>query len=465
MRPSLSKALLFCSLPLGACDCRKAGSLEVEASVNPTIATVIEVSWTTDQPGTSYVEYGLSESYGMTTPTSSEATTDHQFTLLGLPPLTTVYYRAVTDMDGAEADATGVIDTNGLPADLLGFNVDINDASLRSSESFILGPIVGLASTLYVVDREGEYLWYYSLGEDEGEDTLWAFDVQFKQGTNHILHNLFTPNYNEEDSFSVIRELSLSGEIIDEIDTPNGHHAFTQLPNGGIAYIRTVEEEWYDKDFDEYVTVMGDAIAIVEPGEDPYDLYTTWDGDIEPKKHENWEANIYSDSKDWTHGNRLDYYEDTDTFLFSLGFADIVLEVDGTSGELLRQFGGEGGYEFADGTTPIKFQHDPSWTTEGTLLMTCAVGFGPKEEVLGVEYVVDDASETLEEVWSYGDGLNAIAEGLARDMPNGNRLINWGASGVMREVTQDGETAWNAELEMGGGFLSAHPFEDWYTGE
>jgi hypothetical protein len=53
-----------------------------------------EITWETDEPCTSQIEYGLTGTYGTFTPISSTRVTDHSIVLAGLDPDTTYHFRA-----------------------------------------------------------------------------------------------------------------------------------------------------------------------------------------------------------------------------------------------------------------------------------------------------------------------------------------------------------------------------------
>ncbi len=50
------------------------------------------ITWTTDEPASSQVEYGLTASYGSTTTSDTNMVTSHSVTLSGLSPSTTYHY-------------------------------------------------------------------------------------------------------------------------------------------------------------------------------------------------------------------------------------------------------------------------------------------------------------------------------------------------------------------------------------
>jgi len=75
----------------------------------PETATKTVITWTTDEPSSSEVEYGKTAEYGLTA-TSDKLTTTHSVTLSGLEPDTTYYYR-VKSKDSADNEASSTDNT------------------------------------------------------------------------------------------------------------------------------------------------------------------------------------------------------------------------------------------------------------------------------------------------------------------------------------------------------------------
>jgi peroxiredoxin len=70
------------------------------AKIEETSATI---TWATDEPATSLVEYGLSETYGKTSQLDKQLTTSHSVTLAGLEPDTLYHFKVKsTDVGGNE---------------------------------------------------------------------------------------------------------------------------------------------------------------------------------------------------------------------------------------------------------------------------------------------------------------------------------------------------------------------------
>lgn len=78
-----------------------------DVTVTDISETTATITWTTDEPATSQVEYGTTESYGLTTPLSPDLTTEHSIVLTDLEGSTTYYFRVVSG-DAAENKAVSV---------------------------------------------------------------------------------------------------------------------------------------------------------------------------------------------------------------------------------------------------------------------------------------------------------------------------------------------------------------------
>ncbi len=477
--PSRSSTLLVLPLALSACSNQ---DFDLYTKVNDNIPSLVEVYWETDVAGTSYVEYGTEEDYGMTTQVEETPTRVHDFTLLGLPFQSDVYIRAVTIIRGVEYSATEQVETGGLPSYLPDWNVTVLEQDKLSDEPYLMGASTGTAPTLFVIDREGQWLWFKML-----VDGYVTMEVQFKNGSNRMLYNETDTEHEE----GFLKKTSFTNKVDETIPTPGSHHFFDQLGQGAVAYISTDVRDWYDEDEGKTVSVVGDAIKIVYPDESEDTLFSTWDW-AEPIKSDQWDSGYYTQGYDWTHMNSIHYDEASDTLTVAMRNLNAVLKIDATSGEVLETYLGKdlvlldeeskksssvdpGGaadfnyhgyqevepYRVAEGSIAFKHPHDASWTAEGHLLL-----ISTDEETIAVEYALDPETRTMEQVWSEGEGEGffAISLGLARDLSNGNRLVNWGTAGLLREVTLEGETVWEVQANMGNIFGETFLFSDFYAG-
>lgn len=74
-----------------------------------------DITWTTDEGGTSYVEYGLTDAYGSNTTLDAAFVTAHTATISGLSQVTTYHYRIVSEdaLGNSTTTADDVFTTSG----------------------------------------------------------------------------------------------------------------------------------------------------------------------------------------------------------------------------------------------------------------------------------------------------------------------------------------------------------------
>lgn len=434
--------------------------LVATATLSETVSTVVLVDWESPSPGESWVEYGTDSTYSRSTPHSAAGETVHHFALLGLPPLSTVWWRATTVTDQGTLTATGQIDTLNLPSEVPDISVEVSTPEKQSSEAWFLGNLQSLTSAwIFIADREGNRVWYWPVEGEQSESPM-SGSVGILQGTNDILYLMGC--WSSDPGYCGIHHVTMEGEVQEQVAIPDAHHSFTQLPDGTLAALVLDIRPWLDEELGVQVQVYGDAIVEVAPDGTQTTTFSTWDW-REVEKNDRWDLSPYGTNVgDWTHANSIQYNETNDTWLVSFGHLDLVAEIDRTTGEVLRTFGSEGIPTDAL-STPMDFQHEAQWTPDGTLLLT-SLG-GRRDEVLGVEYEVTD--EALHEVWSCGkgSGLESRAGGQAIRLANGNTLFNAGTSGTVQEITPEGEVVWQMVTALGGVITWLAPLEDLYAGE
>ena len=448
-RTALPLLLLVACHPTGSCT----GIIDLEATLSPEVTTVVKLSWTSELPGHSWVEYGLDEQRLSTTPTSQETDLDHTQMLFGLPAFSTVHYEVFTEADGILQSQQGQIETGGLPGALPDFEVSIFDREAMSPEPWVASVILGLEDFLIVLDRQGQVVWYSALNDEFGSHMVMSLDITPDRRTAVF------------GAFSETRDIPSHAIFIGWDGEEHGrhllgaaHHDLAQHPSGVIATLRSDRRIWRDPATNEDVEVAGDTLVEIAPTGEVVQLFNAWDW-AEPFVHDNF---YHADAvtADWTHANAVNYYADTDTYLMSLANLNTILEISASSGEILREFGPDS-YTVIQGST-FAFQHDPHWTEAGTLLMSSNV---PDDgRLMAIEYRVDDESKTLEEVWAFGaeEDYISVAGGQAIRMSNGNTTLNTGYNGMLVEAAPNGEPVWELASSIGGVFISAMFFDDFY---
>ncbi len=457
----LSAALLLvgCQAPG-----RSHGITNLDVAISEVVGSVVELAWQTDQPGQSWVEFGLDEGRSLTTPVIVDPTGVHRAQLLGLPTLRTVYYEVFTQVGEDLLSEQGEILTEGLPPGFPDIQANAHDASAISDEPYMLVGLIGAENFVAVLDRKGEVLWCMPV--PLGVNRMLPMSVDFDPGLDRVVVGNFFMDFitlvaEDQPPSSEALGFGASGGQLETMDLGVAHHELVQLPDGSMATLGIDVRDWYDPDRDEEIPVMGDTLVLVAPDGSRTELFNTWDW-REPEVHDRF-YQISDDYGDWTHGNGLSYHVESDTFLMSLGLVDTVLEIDGATGDVLREFGPHG-YTVPQGVgAAFSYQHGPHWTDEGSLLMSSWVD--GQSRVMAIEYSVDDDSESLTKLWSYGEneGFTSIAGGQALRVNNGNTVLNTGYRGLLVEISPDHEPVWEMSSSMGHVFVSLSFFDDFYA--
>jgi hypothetical protein len=422
---------------------------DVVVTVDADVHTVLNVRWRSMEPGPSRVDYGFAAgSTPFSTPLDAGGTA-HERTLLGLPPLTTVYLRPVTLVDGEQWSEAEIGETENVPAGLPSLEVTVADFGRMSPERYLLGTTMGDASTLFAIDRDGTVRWYC-----EGpSDTMWP-DVAFTAQGNDLLY----AEYDQErvEDIGAVKQITLGSDSVTSTRTPNGHHAFDVLPDGAIAWL-ALDTRSVDDGAGGHVAIAGDKIVETAPDGTTRDVYSTWDWLPWPT---GGDPGFYHNMLDWTHANTIRYDADADTYVTSFANVDTIVELDRESGVPLRTFGTLDGYNPDTDSALFASPHDPTVLPDDHLLL-----YTTTDAVSGVlEYEIDDATRSLHEVWRYGfeEGVEAEALGQASRLENGNTLVSFGMRGVVREVTPQGEVVWELLAPSGTWFGRVRLFDDFY---
>lgn len=437
--------------------CRAADApLDGWATLEANMTTAATVVWESSEPGPSWVEYGVDGSPVLATPTVDDGSTTHQVLVQGLPPLSQISWRAVTSVDGQEEAVGGTLDTPNLPASLPGFTVDVKDASQVSPERYFLGITGGSEYNAFVLDREGQWAWYY-----QSPDTS-AFSGKVVQpdGSTDIL--IQTWSYEPSDPAAQILRVAANGTKVDALSTPGSHHAFTSLPDGTLAVLEMDIRSWTDPAVGEPLYVVGDSIVEYAPDGSTRKVFSTWDW-LEVEQNDRFFKSQYRNACDWTHGNSLDWEPENQTYRVSFAHLDTIAEVDRESGQVVEAYG-RYGMPVDDTSTPFQFQHAPVWTEDGTLLMSSIGADGVS--LAAMEYAVDTEAGSLHQVWTGGEemGLGSMAGGQAIRLSNGNTLLNGGTTGVVVELNPDGEVVWALMSDLGTVIWQVTPISDLYAG-
>ncbi len=393
------------------------------------IQSLIYVTWTQLVPTTARVEVRFDGGDWAPTPDEAIDTGDHEVLVLGVPYDTAFEYRLVNDHgdevlhSSPRPGTTGPL-PEGLPIpNLLASEPDRWEPTGRYLLASINQEPGGWTDGHYwkfVVDREGRVVW--ALLTPGG---AWTIYLRVSYDGDDLLWDAFT-YWSDMDmgAASQVHRMKIDGTIVESVPTPGGHHAFTELDDGSLV--------WGAADW------KTETLEIRSP---------------EGVQSTLWRCEDYHDALgigEFCQSNSLYWHEPSDSFLYSFYSTSSVAEIDAATGTTLRVWGQvPTPWQFDPPDAGCFWQHGVTYTDAGTLLWSTHRSHEDAETVAR-EYEVDDASQTLHEVWSFGlgEGVAAYTAGEAHRLPGGNTLHNYGSDSRLREVTPAGEIVW--ELKWPG---------------
>lgn len=401
----------------------------VSWALHPDIATLIEVQFTLDASAEEvWLAWTTDGSSWSTSPARSLDAGEHSEVILGLPSETALRLEVRAVRDGVES-ASEALDalTGPLPADLrepifLGW--DEKDAS---PEGFLYTSVEVGGRNFFgpyypvILNREGQIVWYYPW-----DDYRLSMLPRVAPGGTHVMVDKSTIYVGGTPE---LLELTLDRRMERATTLPSWGLAYDKLPDGSVLY-------------EEGTTSTQSYLTRIAPDGSAERI---WDCKA-------WMSRIqnvgYWDCKP----NSILWYPDTDTALWSMFETSTVVEIDMSSGEVVRQFGQlPGSWDFDPPDAGMELQHFPNYTEDGTLIISTHAlrtggGAGAREQWVR-EYSLDEAEETLTQIWSYQNDLGYYAEyaGEAKRLSSGNTLMGLGTDGAILEVTPDGDVVWGVE--------------------
>jgi len=302
-------------------------------------------------------------------------------------------------------------------------------------------PTKSVSGSVQLINRDGETVHTWKT-----EAPVLVADLK-EDGTLYVS---MTPplNHGQMPGFGttgIIQRLSWEGRVLFEHRDPEMTIDFDVLPDGSIAYLRWDETpSWFAQGVQggfptPAQSVWTNEIVIVTP-----DNEEVWSWHMSDHISPSRLATAFAPRQDFSHANSIRYIEHnplthTPAFLVSVRHLSTVLLIDAASGELL--------WESPEGL--YSFQHDATLLENGHLLVFDN-GFARKNVSGLFSQVVEVALPNGARVWGYDGGTTLTGKaqfassimGGAQRLPNGNTLITLSTSGVVREVTPEGNVAW-----------------------
>ncbi len=406
---------------------------EVSAIVSEVIPTVVTVTWTTTLPiDEPVVEFGQDEDYGRQAPAVDQGNGSFSALLLGLKPSQTLHLRACGQHQGQVVCSDDHQETTGpVPPELPGLLVPATEAT-QLSGGFLVTSLVSKPPTAVILDRDGDYVWWYQSGED-------SYQMTRAQLSRDGQWMLFRVDMSNGISWTQSR-VRLDGSEEEQHLIEDLHHDFVELPDGTLTLIRGDQQQVGEE------LVLGDKLTELGSDGSLNDFWSLWD-------HLEYDPEVVAEPAwDWSHANALDHDEQENVYYVAFRKLSTLLKIDGDSGEVLWQFGGlESDFELTSGEWPVT-QHQ--FQIDGDRLLLFDNGADRTEPARVAEYQLDEQNWLAEETWSYAPEppLICLALGDVSRLPNENVLITWSGQGQIDEITPQGELLWRLRTERSAFF-------------
>ena len=383
---------------------------------HPQVSTVLVVTWNQDFPTRAgWLEFTINGGPPLTSPERERAAGPQREIVLGAPADAVVNVRIANRFpEGVVRSEPMTAMTGSLPEGIDDPTLNAFDPSLALDADYLLtslntnGERNGYA---LILNRAGRIVWY-----QEPVRGLTLLVPRVARAGNHLILDK-DPYWSGSDETATLRKMTIEHEVIKEIPVPYLHHGWDERSDGSIVW--GANKSGFDHEQLWTVDPQGNYRMI-------------WDSDT-------WDVPglVASNTTVWE--------ESTDTVLLTFWTNSTTVEVDFETGEIVRQFGDEdGSWAFLPEDSQFWFAHGNHYTDEHTLLVSSHLLPGQGQEQRIREYALHEESQTLVQIWEYGEGegLYAPTWGEATRLENGNTLLNTGSDPLIREVTMAGETAW-----------------------
>ena len=386
--------------------------------LNEDIGSLVYVNWKQRASATGWVEYSFDDGVWLSTPPEELGPGTHEALLLGVPYGTDVTWRVVTDDGSGPVTAEELVaTTEDLPSDAPVAAVRIADPDRWEPTGAYLFTSVGDYGELWrvIVDRQGRLVWAQELN-----NRSMTYYVRLAYNGRDLLWDQI--HYATRKEFVV--RAKIDGTVIEAIETPGLHHAFTELPDGTL-----------------YWGSNGGAHETLERRTPDGVQETVFDCP-------DFEAGFEDMGFDPCASNALFWDEASDTLLYSFYTSMTVVHLDRATGALLHSWGNFSDWRFEPVSSKFDWQHGVTMTPDGHLMLSTHVSLDSDEGVTR-EFEIDDDDDALREVWSFGegDGVEAPYFGEAHRLPGGNTLQNYGTNARVREGTPEGDIVWDIAWE------------------
>jgi hypothetical protein len=403
-------------------------TITATSALSTKIATVGIVTWTTTLAGASSakIDFGLTTSYGLSAPVSS-VTASNRTLLLGMKAAKMYHYRVTAMAGGSSCQSQDyTIMTGNLASGLAKPTLAPATATGLFGGFLITGQYVqgaGAGATAYILDADGDYVWWYSIGSDvtgarmsyDG-NYMWINSANVPSGTAHV------------------RRVSMDGMTENDYSSQftGLNHQLTILPDETVAFYAYSSSSNCD-DIKER-SPAGTVKTIANSG-----------------------TALKQTSA--CHVNNIQYSESDNTLVFSdLDHTQIakVKRSDGSTVWIMNGptktltgdtwAGGEHGIHIIDPTHYLIFNNNSVTGNTGSVAL---------------EMQLDSATAPTKamKIWSYTASpaqMNMVMGDVQR-MSNGNTIVGYSTRGILHEVDSTGKLLQTWTFNNSFGYIEKRP--------
>ncbi len=252
----------------------------------PTTVGIVEWSVDVENVTEGYIDFGLTEDYGMRAPVEL-GSADFRTLLLGMKPEQTYHFRVVVS-DGSQLYASNdyTVETGAATTAVEIGSFDVKDEAGRERGFIVSSYWQGTSSAVvYVLDPDGDIVWWYDTGIAGG-----IARARLSADGKNVWITTASNNGNP------IQRVSIDGLNGQTYAMAVGSHDLTPVTGAQMAFI-------------EYGEADCNSIYLIEPDTDPTEF---WDSE-----------EVFGGSG--CHGNALRYSAKEDVFTFSDVSTDVVV--------------------------------------------------------------------------------------------------------------------------------------------
>jgi hypothetical protein len=408
-RPDLQKPTL-------ASKVRANPAMVVGAIVDVTAPTATDV----------VIDYGMTSTYGQTTPhwpVAADGTAS--VPVFGLPPSTTMHFRVRTFGPSPLTGPELTLATGPLPASFPTWTVSYDD---NTTDGFMMLSFIGPGFSwgyAIIIDRQGQLWWYYA-----PTDAPAIVDFQQQSNGRRTIYKVLPiPQCDEVDSFgTVVRSwydpfAPYGADAHDFVIMPNddalmigrGHNVYdtTSVIDGG-----TTSQPFIDTVVDE-VTPDGGSV-----------FHWSSYGQVGPEETTP-DIDLRVPNADVQHVNALAVTNDGNV-LISMRHTDTVYKIDRASGTIAWRLGGKkSDFTFVnDPFNGFSHQHFARQLANGDVLLLDNGNLHSPPVSRAAQYRLDEVKKTATLVWQVRSQPDqfTVCCGSAEREANGDTIVDWAAT-------------------------------------